>query len=368
MGAPYFKVKEVCDRNNVAVFSSNFSLYTNMSDRVMMTLSEFSPELEVYSVDEAFLNLSGFQNIEDYARHIKSTVEKNTGIPVSVGVAPTKGLAKVANFVAKKSDKAQGVVVLMDKKLQDEALKRVPVGDLWGVGKANSARLIQMGIQTGKDFRDYKNNRYIQKVFTKVGLQIKEELMGFSRFDLELETSKKKEIISSRTFGSSVEDFRYLRESVANYVSAACEKLRKQDSVCSSVEVYIRTSPFKNTPQYYAIDSVKMLSATSDTRRVIRYAVEVLDKLYHAGYVYKKAGVKLSGINDKKYEQMSLLEAPDNRKTDALMKCVDSINGKEGPRTIYSAACGVQNKAWAMNRNHKSPRYVTGWNELPKVK
>ncbi len=368
MGDPYFKVKDLCKRNNVAVFSSNFSLYTNMSDRVMMTLSEFTPELEVYSVDEAFLNLTGFQNLESYAREIKKMVEMKTGIPVGVGVGPTKTLAKIANHIAKKSQKAGGVVVLLDRKLQDEALRRVSVEDIWGVGRANSHKLKQMGIHTAKEFRDYKNDRHIQKVFTKIGLQIKEELMGQSRFDLELTSPKKKEIISSRTFGSSVEGVEHLRESVANYASAACEKLRKQSSVCSGVEVYIRTSPFKNTEQYYAIETAKILSATSDTRKVIRYALGVLDKLFRAGYEYKKAGIKLTQITDRTQSQMSLMDSPDSLKTDALMRCMDEINGKEGPRTLFSAACGTQNKAWAMNRNYKSPRYVSSWNELPVVK
>ena len=256
----------------------------------------------------------------------------------------------------------------MDRKLQTEALKRVEVGDIWGIGRANSAKLKQMGINTALQFRDYKNDRQIKKVFTKVGLQTKEELSGQPRFELELVPKKKKEIISSRTFGSTIEGMDPLRESVANYVSAACEKLRRQDSVCSSVEVYIRTSPFKNTPQYFAIDSAYMLSATADTRKVIKYAVTVLEKLYRAGYQYKKAGIKLSTLNDSTQAQMSLMEAPDSLKTDALMKCIDSINAKEGPRTIFSGACGVHNKAWAMNREYKSPRYVSGWNQLPDAK
>ena len=369
MGEPYFKVKELCDKHNVHVFSSNFSLYTNMSDRVMLTLSEFTPELEVYSVDEAFLNLSGFESwgIEDYAREIKATVERNTGIPVSIGVGPTKTLAKIANHVAKKSERARGVVCLLDKRLQDKALARVEVEDIWGVGRANSKKLRALNIRNAKEFRDYKNDKLIKKQFTKVGLQMKEELQGLPRFELSMETAKKKQILCSRTFGTPVFELQALREAVANYVSSACEKLRKQNSVCFSVEVFMRTSPFKNVPQYYAVDGQKMLSGTSDTRKVIKYAMEVLDKLYRAGYEYKKAGVRLTHIVDRGQAQMSLFEAPDDKHSDSLMKSLDAVNARDGSGTLKVATCGVNSRAWAMNRNKKSQRYVTGWSELKKV-
>lgn len=369
MGDPYFKVKELCDKKGVHVFSSNFSLYTNMSDRVMLTLSEFTPELEVYSVDEAFLNLTGFERwgIDDYARKIKAAVERNTGIPVSIGVGPTKTLAKVANHIAKKSDKAQGVVCLLDPHWQDIALAKVEVEDIWGVGRANSQKLRALNIRNAKEFRDFRNDKLIQKIFTKVGLQLKEELQGLPRFELTMEVSKKKQINCSRTFGTPVFELQTLRESVANYVSSACEKLRKQQSVCFAVEVYMRTSPFKNVPQYYALDSQPMLSGTSDTRKVIKYALQVLEKLYRAGYEYKKAGVRLSQIVDNQQAQMSLLDPPDDLKSDRLMQSIDKINARDGSGTIRVAACGLNNKAWAMNRQRKSPRYVTGWTELPKV-
>ncbi|MCB9026619.1 MAG: Y-family DNA polymerase [Bdellovibrionaceae bacterium] len=369
MGEPYFKVKDICEKHGVHVFSSNFSLYTNMSDRVMLTLSEFTPELEVYSVDEAFLNLTGFETwgLEEYARKIKATVEKNTGIPVSIGLGPTKTLAKVANHIAKKSDKAKGVVCLLDPRLQDIALAKTEVEDLWGVGRANARKLRSLNIRNAKEFRDYKNDKLIKKIFTKVGLQIKEELQAYPRFELKLENSNKKQINCSRTFGTPVFELQALREAVANYVSSACEKLRKQKSVCFAVEVYMRTSPFKNVPQYYAIEEQKMLSGTSDTRKVIKYAMEVLDKLYRAGYEYKKAGVRLSHIIDRNQAQMSLFDLPDDVKSDSLMKCMDRVNARDGSGTLKVAACGVNNKAWAMNRNLKSPRYVTGWTELRKV-
>lgn len=367
MGDPYFKVRDLCKKNKVAVFSSNFALYTNISDRVILTLANFTPELEVYSVDEAFLNLTGFNDLEAYAREIKRVVEKNTGIPVSIGVAPTKTLAKVANHLAKKSAKAQGVVVLMDPKHQEQALRRIEVRDIWGIGRASTEKLHRLGIKTGLEFRDYKNERQIKKIFTKVGLQRKQELQGHPRFTLELMSAPKKEIMCSRSFGASVFSFEDLREAVAKHVSSAAEKMRKQDSVCEVIEVFARTSPHKNVAQYYGYQSQIMLSPTSDTRRIIKYAVTVLEDLYRAGFEYKKAGIKLSGLSQKGQSQMSLLDPPDTWRSEALMKCMDEINRREGSGTLFSAACGVQNKAWAMNRNFVSPRYVTGWNDLRKV-
>lgn len=367
MGAPYFKVKDICDKNNVAVFSSNFSLYTNMSDRVMNVLKKFAPEIEIYSVDEAFLNIAQYNEHVDYAREIKRTVERHTGIPVSIGIGPTKTLAKIANHIAKRSKKARGVVSIMKPELQDIALSRVEVADIWGIGKASTIKLNQLGIKTAKDFRDYKNDRQIKKIFTKVGLKTKEELSGLSRFDLEMSPTKKQEIMCSRTFSKSVFDIDSLRESVANYATSVSEKLRKQGSVCTRVEVFMRTSPFKNVEQYYASDSTDMLSATADTRKIIKCALSVLESLYKEGYEYKKVGVRISNICDKNQAQMSLLEKPDDFETDNLMSCVDKTNRKEGGATLKLAICGTDNHSWRMNRQLKSPRYVSGWNQLRKL-
>ncbi len=367
MGEPYFKVKDICKKHQVKVFSSNFSLYSNISDRVMLTLAGFTPSLEVYSVDEAFLDLTGFKNLEVYARNIKDTVEQFVGIPVCVGVAPTKTLAKVANRLAKKSNKAEGVVVLLEKKWQDLALQKTDIEDVWGVGRASSLKMRSLGIKTAKDYRDYKNERQIKKIFTKVGLQRKEELMGLPRFELEVVAKPKKQIISSRTFGSPVYHLQELRESVANYMSSACEKLRKQNSNCAEIGVFMRTSPFKNTPQYKAFEFTTLLSPTSDTRKAIRYAFRVLDHMYKAGFEYKKAGVQLGKITSQQQTQLSLLSEPDSERDMKLMQCIDQINARDGSGTVRVAACGLDNKAWKMNRNHKSPRYVSGWSQLKKV-
>jgi len=369
MGEPYFKVRDLCEKNKVAVFSANFSLYTNMSDRVMSTLAQFTPELEIYSVDEAFLNLSGLEHRgpESYGRLIKKMVERHTGIPVSVGIAPTKTLAKIANHLAKKNDSTGGVVYLPDERTQNEALSKVAVEDIWGIGKRNSVKLRMLNIKTAKDFKDYKNDKQIQNIFTKVGRMTQDELRGRVCFKLSLVPSKKKEIISSRTFGQAVYDIKDLREAVANYASLACEKLRHQESVCSMIEVYVRTNPFKEVAQYHASESFKMGAHTADTRKVIKYAWEVLDKLYQHGYEYKKAMVRISGITDKNCGQLSLFEAGDSKESDKLMEVIDKINDKDGPGTLKFAACGVNNLAWKMQQSLKSPRYVSSWSEIPSV-
>ena len=369
MGAPYFKYKDVCHKNNVAVFSSNFSLYKNMSDRVMMTLHKFTPQIEIYSIDEAFLDLTGFENwnLVEYGREIKRIVGRDTGIPVSVGIGPTKVLAKAANAYAKKHEYMGGVCSLMDKKEQDRILKQIDIGDVWGIGRQNSKKLKMFKINTAKELRDFKNIKILQKEFTIVGRKIQDELRGIPCFELELEVQKKKEIMSSRTFGSPVYSLQSLRESVANYVSLACEKLRKQNSVCSVVEVWIRTNPFKNVSQYYAVDSHRMFSHTSDTRKVIKYAFSILEKLYKEGYEYKKALVKLSGIKGKSHSQLSFFEKGDSLKSKQLMAVMDKINRKENLSTVRSAACGVGNKAWRMNQSLKSQRYISGWTEIPTV-
>lgn len=370
VGSPYFKFKDLCRWHQAAVFSANFSLYTNMSDRVMSTLTFCAPEIEVYSIDEAFLDLSGmaYDKLESYGHWIKKTVERQTGIPVSIGIASTKTLAKMANHLGKKEEKFKGVLALTDRQRCEDALAQTKIEDIWGIGRKTASKLRLLNIKTAKDFRDYKNDYRIQKIFTKVGRQIQDELRGIPCYTLETKVEKKKSIISSRTFGQPVYDLSSLRESVASYVSLACEKLRRQNSVCSKIEVYVRTNPFKEIEQYYGLSSSKFLSHTADTRRVIKYAWSVLDQLYKDGYEYKKALVQLSGICDQSETQTSLFEHNDDLQSQKLMAVMDAINQREGPQTIRSAACGLNNKSWRMRQENKSPRYVTGWSELPTVK
>lgn len=369
MGEPYFKIKELCEKNNVAVFSSNFSLYTNISDRVMKVLRELCIELEVYSVDEAWLDITNITtDYYAYGKFIKETVERKVGIPVGVGIAPTKTMSKLANRIAKKSIKSQGVVDLTNQKYWDVALERVSVGDIWGIAKASVMKLNQLGIKTAKDFAHYKNDYVIQKLLTKTGLQRKKELQGIRCFDLQLVADNKKVIRSSRTFGNSIFEKDALKEAIANHVTNASEKLRKQKSVCNYITVFIRTNPFKNVPQYYGSDEIRIPVATSDTRKLIKVAWKLLDNCYRLGYEYKKAGIELHEITQRDQSQLNFFHPADSQLDETLMKTLDKINNQEGPKTIKSLACGVNNDSWKMLREHKSPRFTTSWNELPIIK
>ena len=373
MGTPYFKVKDLCEKHNVAIFSSNFALYTNLSDRVMSVLSRFAPTIEVYSVDEAFLDLTGLQvDFNHYAREIRDTVYREVGIPVSVGIAPTKTLAKIANHIGKKSKKANGAVVLLEERLQDIALEKTEVEDIWGIGRKNSIKLRSLGVKNAYQFKVFKNTFMIQKIFTKLGRMTQDELRGIPCFELEPFSEKKKEIMCSRSFGTPVVSLRELRESVANYATNASEKMRKQQSACAVIEVFCRSNPFSmNDEQYYARSYKKLLTPTCDTRKIIKYAWNVLDELFKMGIVYKKAGICLSSFEDHDQIQPSLFnsgdELKDDSKTVKLMKVMDEINAREGAGAIRLMACGIDNKSWAMKRDKLSPRYVTGWLNLPKA-
>jgi DNA polymerase V len=370
MGAPYFKYKNICLQNKVAVFSANFSLYTNISDRVMNTLFDFTPSLEVYSVDEAFLDLTGFdeKNILNYCFEIKKTVERNTGIPVGVGIGRTKVLAKLANRMAKKNLEYGGVYNCLDKKNLEHALINVAIEDIWGIGRQNSIKFKMLGIHKAIDLRNYNNLKLIQKEFTITGRMIQDELREISCFPITEDTPKKKEIISSRTFGSPVYELASLRESVACYASLACEKLRKQKSVCGEIEVYIRTNPFKEVSQYVRAKSCTLTSPTADTRKIIKAAWNVLDEIFLPGFEYKKASIRLSKIFDEDEYQGSLFGDNDSENDIILMQVMDQINAREGHETLKIAACGVSKEAWYMKQIFKSPRYLTGFRELYKIK
>lgn len=364
MGEPYFKIKKRFKKNELAIFSSNFANYTNISQRVMNTIRDHSPLVEVYSVDEAFTDVSGITGLKQYGENLKAKIQKDIGIPVGIGIAPTKVLAKLANRIAKKSKKANGVVVLDTKRLQDIALKMVKIEDVWGIGKQSSIKLKNLGINTAYDFKVYENEKHIQGLLTKVGLQIKHELMGISCLVLEQGIAKKKEIMCSRTFGKSVFDRNVLKESIANYITNAAQKMRTQKSHCTFISVFARTNPFKNTPQYYLFETYKLINPTSDTRALIKRAFNLLDRGFVDGVEYQKAGVKLSGLQDLGEFQLDFLCEGESHNSIELMKVVDRINLKMGEDKVRSMACGFDRKAWAMNRNHKSPRYLTNWDEL----
>lgn len=365
MGAPFFKIKDLCHKHNVAVFSSNFALYTDISNRVMGTLAQMAPAIEVYSVDEAFIDLSGVPNLLEHGQEMRRRVLEHIGIPTGVGIAPTKVLAKIANHIAKKSLKANGVVSLVEPKWQDIALQRVKVEDIWGIGRASAEKLNQLGLKTAYDFKYYSNEALIQKLLTKVGLQIKHELMGINCFELGAEVEPKKEIMCSRTFGACIYDKENLGKVLSGYIENAAMKMRKQGSRCLEVSVFARTNPFKSIEQYYMYERKKLVNPTADTRKLIQVALELLDQGYREGYEYRKAGIKLSHFLDSLEYQIDFFYPADSDEDTRLMEVIDYINSREGEGTIRFAASGTDNQAWRMNRKYKSPRYTTSWSELP---
>lgn len=369
MAQPFFQIKSIIEKHKVAYFSSNYALYADLSSRVMQTLSEFSPEMEVYSIDEAFVNLEGFNHFDLnlYGKAIKQKVFKDVHIPVSVGIAPTKVLAKIANHIAKKSEKSQGVVDLTHQKFHDRALEMVAVEDIWGIGRRSASKLRALGLKTAKDFRDYKNEKLILKLFTKTGLQIKHELQGTRCIPIEIFAKKKKQIISSKSFGKPVFELKELNEAVATYITTAAEKLRAQNSITNQLSVYIRTNPYKETQQYFNIASHHFEVGTSDTRKIITAGLDLLEKIYRSGFEYKKAGIVLNEISNKSEVQMDLFEKGDCDSSESLMDTMDLINKINGRGTLKSAACGVESK-WQMARDFQSPCYTTRWSDVLKVK
>lgn len=368
MGAPFFQIKDLVKKHKVHVFSSNYTLYGDMSRRVMNILKNYTPDMEVYSIDEAFLDLTGFKSrdVMAYAKSIRADVLKQTGIPVSIGIGPTKVLAKVANKVSKKNKaQSEGVFSVLDKSLREEVLSRFPVEDLWGIGGQSVKKLRVHKIHSAKDLRE-ANEYLVQKQLTIVGRRILEELRGNSCIELEQIVKEKKTICSSRSFGRPVKDLEELRESVANHVHTAAEKLRRDKSIARSLTVFIQTNPFKNVPQYYNSATVELLSGSSSTIRLIKHASEALRAIYREGFEYKKCGVILNDLLPKREFQTDLFGTSDSLKDDQLMATMDALNLKEGKGTVKPAACGI-GQFWKMRSEMRSQAFTTRWSELLKI-
>lgn len=365
MCEPFFQLKDRIKKHNVAVFSSNYTLYDDMSKRVMTTLREFSPEMEIYSVDEAFLQFDSMDrdDLLEYGKKIREEVLRRTGIPVGVGISTTKVLSKVANKMAKKNN---GVHVMVNEREIDDVLRSFPVKDIWGIGSKSALKLNMLGIKTAHDFKVYQDEALIQKLLTKTGRQVQEELRGVSCLPLE-EAEDKKNTGTSRSFGVNVYDKLELKEALAHFATHAALKLRRQESVCYSMQAFIYTNPFQELPQYYGQGQISFSSGTADTLKIVSGAHQILDEIYRSGFAYKKAGVLLNHIVPKGQNQLDLFSSDpsDNEKLNQVM---DLINKKYGPNTIKSAACGVSAGEWKTVADFKSQRYTTSWKDLLKVK
>lgn len=374
MGMPWFKLRDDARRHGIVAYSSNYALYADLSNRVVEILSGFTPSLEVYSIDESFLDLSGLaqEGYPAYGAKIRERVADWVGLAVCVGIGSTKTLAKLANHCAKKAlAGSNGVCDLsaMPEAQLTSLFSRIEVDEVWGVGRKLSERLATMGIRTVQQLRE-ADAETIRSRFSVVLERTVRELRGVSCLDLEEIVPTKQQIMSSRSFGTLVYDLADLEEAVATYIGRAAEKLRRQDSLAGAVQVYIRTNIFKPAaPQYQRTVTVPLPEATADTRILTLWALRVLRRIYRLGFGYHKAGITLLDIRPRANQQFSLL-VPDGVagvRNEKVMSVLDSINQRYGRGTLRLAAEGVE-QGWRMRRGNLSPRYTTEWTELPSVR
>lgn len=368
MGTPWFQMRDLAKQHGIVALSSNYALYADLSNRVMAILAQYSPDQEIYSIDECFLGLDGFSHLDlvEYGKQIRRQVKQWVGIPVCVGIAETKTLAKLANHCAKKQ-LAGGDGVFDFNRLSESELSRlfasIEVGEVWGIGRQLTRKLGDMGITTVEDLRR-ADAKTLRDKFSVVVERTVTELKGIPCMSLEEIAPNKQQIQSSRSFGSYVYDLAPLKEAVASYIAIAAEKLRAQGSLAGIVQVYIRTNPHKDAPQYQRGVAIPLPEATDDTLRLTRAALWALKRIYRAGYAYQKAGVALINLTDAASSQMSLFSTA--RDNGQLMQVMDRINSIWGRGTLRSAAEGIE-KGWKMKRERMSPGYTTNWEQVPVV-
>lgn len=365
MGAPMFKWKDFLEENKVAVLSSNYRLYGEMSSRVMEILGQFTPKLEIYSIDEAFLDLSHIpkNKLEEHGRKIVETIQQWTGIPVSIGIAPTKTLAKAGNYLAKKTPTSQGVVSLMNN--PEEVLMHTPVEEIWGIGRNLAPKLHGMGIKTAAQLAA-ADPKLIRKKLTISGAYLQAELNGYPSLGLEDEPTHPKSVICSRSFKHPKTELWEVSEALSSFIEHGAEKLRESAAIAKYMTVYIATNRF-NPDEYYAKSFQLVLPvATNNTAKLLPLGLEALEKIFIPGKGYKKAGVAFGGILEAGSEQTTLFGDEDKPKDTELMKIIDSLNRHD--RQITFASSG--NKDWGVGagRSHVSPEYLTDWNQILKVK
>ena len=372
MGAPEFKIRDLIKEKNVKVFSSNYPLYGDLSNRVMKILEAYTPNLEIYSIDEAFLNFDGM-SIPDYHDHglqMKRHVQKWVGIPVCVGFAPTKALSKVANRIAKKfQERTQGIYVIDTDEKRIKALKWTKIEDVWGIGFRLRKKMIAHNILTAYDFTKPQYEAWIKKEMGVIGMRLKYELEGKSVLDLEPIREQKKSIATTRSFPKQISDFDDLRERVATFAAVCAEKLRKQNSCCQTIIVMLVIDKHKYESQkYYFNKTITLPYATNSTITISNAAIALLKELYvgNENIKFKKAGVIVTELTDENKKQFQLFEE-ENPKHLALMKAMDYLNTKIGDRKVK---LGTQNLSltWNMNQNHLSPRYTTKFKEILEIK
>ena len=365
MGEPYFKAKDIIVKNNVHVFSSNYSLYGDLSRRVMRTLKRFNSDIEVYSIDEAFIDLSNFPDneVENVAQEIRAMVLQWTGIPTSIGIAKTKTLSKVANHIAKK--KESGVTSLIGIENIDPILEKVEINDVWGVGKQLTKFYHENGIYNAKQLKNMSNT-WIKKSSNVSSSRTAMELRGIPCIDLEKTVSKRKSCVVSRSFGQRVEKFQELKEAIANYCLNASEKIRSESLIAKSITVFIRTSPFQSKFGHYSNSkTIDFPIGTNNSIEIVKTALSALETIFKNGYRYQKAGVLLTGLSNDDGKK-NLFSSEKDEKINSLMKSIDSTNYRYGRSAISLASAGVK-KRWNMKREYSSRIDTADFNLLPKI-
>jgi DNA polymerase V len=365
MGEPYFKVKKIVKKNNVHIFSSNYALYGDISRRVMKTLKSFSDKIEIYSIDEAFIDLSHIEEkeVENYGKEIRKRILKWTGIPTSVGISNTKTLSKVANHIAKKNK--TGVIYL--KENIDESLKKFHVSNIWGVGKQLSKLYIKNGIDTAYELKNISNS-WVKKSTNVLGAKTVMELRGISCINLETQETKRKSCCVSRSFGKKIASLEKLQESIATHCLNAAEKIRNDNQTTRSITIYIRTSPFDKNRKYYSNSiTIDLPVATSNSLELVKTAIKGLKKIYKYGYFYQKAGIVLSKLREASENEFNLLAPIMENKSQTLMKAIDFTNTKYGRNAISIAQAGINN-TWKMRREHSSKIDTASFDSLPKIR
>jgi len=373
MGAPYFKVRHVLKRYDVQVFSSNYELYGDLSARVMAVLGQYSPDVEIYSIDEAFLGLDGFEgwDLDAHARDLRATVKRWTGIPVSVGIAPTKTLAKLAAGRAKKDPALGGVAILTDRADLDAALAASAVGDVWGVGRRWSKRLNALGVHSALDFAR-QSEHWVRKNMGVTGARTQVELLGTPCFALESQPPDRKSCVASRSFSKTVSDFEDVEEAVAGFGARAGWRLRQGGLVAGQVTAFALTDRFNTrAPQYQASATVALASPSNHTGDLTQAAVRALRRAFKPGFGYKKAGVMMLDLAPMGAEQPTLFAPSPAQKSKAerLQSALDRLNGgQKGKRDLVRLGAAGFGSGWHLRRERQSPRYTTVWAELRTVR
>lgn len=359
MGAPAYQFQQLFNKRNVNVFSSNYALYADMSERVMNLLHQYTPDMEIYSIDESFLQFNGYETFYNYnsiGHQIKQKIKIGLGIPVCIGFAPTKALSKIANRIAKKfTEQLKGIYIIDTEEKRIKALKWTKIEDVWGIGRQLTKRLHLINVYTAFDFTQISDS-FLRKEFSIVELRLKKELLGESVLSLD-DIRNKKTIATTRSFERDASDFEYIKERVITFAVTCAEKLRKQNSNTNILSVFIQTNPQKPIPQYRRTIAIKLPYATNSNITLAKYATEALEQIFRDGYSYKRAGVIVSGLTDCHQKQLNLFTEEDSRHLN-LMKTIDQINKKIGEPKLKLASQDLD-RTWKMKQEHLSPNFTT---------